>query len=216
MSTPHFYKLEGVQGHLEIHALTYSLYSPARSILTLLDSSGNKVSTTTFDNVYQGESGYVNFDSALYADPLPIGNYYLKISSTELDMNLYPAGPVAIDSMPFLVLSGSVNETAPPLTESLANNARCQMEEDFPAYTSPPGNPPRHLEESEKSTGFCSTIQKPQNNSRKSGSDNGPSAGAIVGWFLPFLALGLITRMLRRANPLTPLRPPRDMRQSMT
>lgn len=210
---PHFYQLQQMGGSLEIHALSYSLYSPVRPILTLLDSHGNQVSTTTLDNVYQGESGYVNYDSALYADPLPLGTYYLKVAVSELDISFYPAGPVAIDRLPFLVITGSLNEAAPPLSSILANNARCQMDENFPPYTSPPGPPPRHIEETSEKTGFCGTIEKI---GRPPGNPPGKfkKIAEIVGWFFPLLVMRWIALALKRPRALNPLQPTRDMRQS--
>jgi len=198
INSPNYYRLQGIQGNIEIHALSYSLYSPARPILSLLDTNGKSVSVTTLENVYQGDSGFVNFDSAIYADSLPLGNYYLKITSTELDINLYPAGPVALDVIPFLIITGSINEPSPPLTQSLANNARCQMEENFSFYTSPDGPPPRHSSENPKTTGFCAPTTR--------GKEQPESEAALIaGWFFPFILIGLTTWILKRSRLHWPL-----------
>lgn len=201
INSPNYYRLQGIQGNIEIHALSYSLYSPARPILTLLDANGKSVSVTTLENVYQGDSGYVNFDSAIYADSLPLGSYFLKITSTELDISLYPAGPIALDQIPFLIITGSINEPNPVLMQSLANNARCQMEENFGSYSSPPGDPPRHSPENQKNTGFCA----PTTRSKK---QNDSEAALIAGWFLPFILMGFITWLLKRSRLQWPLHQP--------
>jgi hypothetical protein len=75
------YRLRGVSGRLEIHVLSYSLYSPIRPRVSLRDAAGNGVNAQVFDTVYRGDSGYVNYDSAVVAEGLPAGDYVLSVSS---------------------------------------------------------------------------------------------------------------------------------------
>ena len=133
-----YYSLPGVSGHVEIHAMGYSLYSPVRFSLRLLGPDGDEVSARVFDPSFEGDSGYTNYDSYLVADHLPPGDYMVEVTSTSLDASMYPAGPVSLDSVPFLVVTGQTGEGAPPLAGSLPNNGRCEAAESFAAYSSPP------------------------------------------------------------------------------
>lgn len=199
------YLLKAISGHLEIHALAYSLYSPVHPSLTLLDSTGTAVTGENFDPIYTGESGYVNHDSALIIDGLSKGDYTLKVSAERLQVNDYPAGPIALDHTPFLVLTGGIQQKEPPpLSLWLPNNARCRDLENFPAYHSP-----------EK----VSTFSKPsQSNDNKTGScawlrsqdrqkiPHNPPLEAIVGWLLPWFCMAafgkLATRLHASAQPV--------------
>jgi hypothetical protein len=185
----HYYRLIGISGHLAIHAISYSLYSPIQSSIALLTHEGNPISTHTVDPVYRGESGYTNYDSALVAENLPPGDYLLRITSKRMQANDYPAGPIALDSVPFLVITGSQSMTDPVLSAILPNNARCRMTENFPLYSSPPGNPPRSKTYTDSSEGgFCSTVRNIDENDSNS-PPTPPSA--IIAWFLPWTAMFL-------------------------
>jgi hypothetical protein len=189
------YKLASVQGRVEVHAMGYSLYSPVETSISIYDSSGRAVAAQIANDVYSGLSGYVNHDAALVADGLSAGDYTIKISTSALNASVYPAGPLSLDSVPFVLITGSVNETAdPPLANVLANNARCRMEENFPAYTSPAGDPPRTdiNADKDKGIGFCGNIRSETD--RGSGGDDGASPSAIAGWFLPWALMLLIAR----------------------
>ena len=185
-----YYHLHGVSGHVEIHALAYSLYSPVRPYLRLIDMSGNAVQATVDSPVYQGDSGYVNYDSSLTADGLS-GDYILEVSGSGLNSLDYPAGMISIDSVPFVMVTGSVNEGAPGLASSVSENARCRMQENFPGYQSPAGDPPRG-NTSQDSGGGCGTIDT---GSRRDGG--GPGPGAIAGWLLPWAVMGLAAQLAR-------------------
>lgn len=183
-----YYRLKAPVGRLEIHAISYSLYSPIHPIISLIDSSGNPVPAQISEQVYQGDSGYVNYDSALVVDGLSGEDLSLKVSAAPLDTSLYPAGPISLDSVPFLVITGSLNEGAPSLASSLPVNARCRMDENFPSYSSPGGFPPHRTSEEDEEDdgiGFCGTLDF-----RSGGTGSGPDLGAIIGWLLPWLAMG--------------------------
>ena len=199
-----YHRLRSVAGRIEVHAMGYSLYSPIHPSVYLIDSDGRSVDTERNEYVYNGNSGYVNYDSSLVASDLPSGDYYIKISASSLSASVYPAGPTALDQVPFLLITGSVNENgSPALAASLAVNARCKMAEDFPAYSSPPGGPQRKSvsnndeEEDDDGWGFCSFLTTRDTNSK---NNQGPSAGAAVGWFLPWLFILVVLRSARRVE----------------
>lgn len=191
-----FYRLKGISGHLEIHALSYSLYSPIHSSLTLLDENGQVVNTQIWDPVYEGESGYINHDSALIADGLVKGDYFVKVMTHQLQANDYPAGPVSLDSVPFLILTGSLNGHSPDLISEIPANARCQIREEFPTYISPSSGPPQvtHSSSSSGGVGFCGTIE----NQKSGETENHAEFFAILGWFLPFLFAASVARVAIR------------------
>jgi hypothetical protein len=207
------YKLQGLSGHISLRGMSYSLYSPIQVEMQLTDSSGNGVNLVSDPQSYVGDSGYVNYDSVLEADELPMGDYTLTVSARSLSATLYPAGSVSMDTEPFVLVTGSINEGSAPLASTLATNARCRMDETFAAYQSPPGNPPRSsTDQSSDGAGFCGTIRNKAQNGPKDGPKNdydklgpggprgpgsGPSAPVIVGWFLPWLAMGAIARLVK-------------------
>ena len=187
-----YYRLNHLGGHVEIHSLAYTLYSPVHGVMRLLDAGGYPVTSHISETAFTGGSGYTNYDSALMVDDLPRDNYVLEISTSALVASLYPAGPLALDAVPFVMITGSVNEPSPSLSATLAPHARCKMSENFPDYTSPPGGARRSAPLvsplKNDGTGFCGTI-----------SDNSEKAdfGAIVGWFLPWVFMVIVLRVLR-------------------
>ena len=198
-----FYRMGNVSGHVEIHALGFSLYSPVKLSLSLQDGSGNSVAFQSFDPVYVGDSGYVNYDSGLTADGLPPGDYYLRVSATSLSTPYFPAGTVALDSVQFAMITGSVNEGDPALSGTIPLNGRCRASEQFASYSSPPGNPPRgSVDDGNGGVGFCGTVaarsDKINGPRPPSGPDAGPNAGAMIGWLLPWAFMGLSLRLIRR------------------
>ena len=144
------YLLENVSGVLTIHVLSYSLYSPIISTLSLLDDQGEPVATTYTQtdyksSDYQLNSGFQIYDGILTTDSLPLGSYTLNLTSQNLSGSLYPAGIKSLDSNPFLILFGTTLSPGELSNTgaSLANNARCRATEDFPQYTSPLTSPRR-------------------------------------------------------------------------
>ena len=187
------YRLNHIGGKLEIHSLAYTLYSPIHTVVRLFDSNGSPVTTHVSETAFTGGSGYTNYDSSLTVDDLPSDNYVLEVSSSALVASVYPAGPLALDSVPFFMITGSVNEAGAPLASTLAPNARCKMSENFPDYSSPAGGPRRSaaliVPLKSDGTGFCGTIS---NDSEKA------EFGAIAGWFLPWIFMVIILPMSRR------------------
>ncbi|OFZ19900.1 MAG: hypothetical protein A2X94_14685 [Bdellovibrionales bacterium GWB1_55_8] len=192
------YRMKDISGRLELHALSYTLYSPIRPLLSLYDSFGEPVDARIVDKVYVGESGFTNYDAAIVAEQLPLGDYYLEINGRSLNASLYPAGPVMLDAVPFLVVTGSMNEAAPALASAIPFNPRCRMSEAFPAYKSPSGNPPRRSTSgNDGGIGFCGQMEL-----RGGGPPSGgPGAGAIAGWLLPWgLMIGAAQLMRQSAR----------------
>lgn len=192
------YLLENVSGHLQLNALGYSLYSPVSLTISLRQANGMAIDTAqAVVPLYTSQrSGYVNHDAALVVDELPSGNYVVQVAATRLNASEYPAGPVSIDSVPFFLLTGSVNESGESRVQ-VSSQSRCLMNESFPLYASPPGGPPRQSVEEKSKAGFCGNIEIVRRGSGREGDgSSGPGAGAgeIAGWFLPWT---LMLAMLR-------------------
>ncbi len=186
------YSLHSIEGRLEVHVLGYSLYSPVNPILGLTDARGNEVQAQVSGQAFQGVSGYVNYDTVLVADGLPPGDYRLVVSPRPVDLSLFPAGPMAVDPSSFVMITGSINEGAPPLAAVLAPDARCRMSEEFPFYVSPPGGPVRRSTEEEEGGG-CGSVREFKDGS---GGPAGMSGVAVVAWLAPWGLMLLAARAL--------------------
>jgi hypothetical protein len=199
------YRLKNVSGKLQIHAVSYSLYSPVRAILSLYSGDGGWVDAKISDPVYQGDSGYVNHDTSLLTEELPPGDYILRVTASRLQANDYPAGPISLDSIPFLVLTGALNPSNPPLSTTLPTNARCRLAENFPNYQSPPGEPSRSQPKSDSSGGGCGSIHDRSNNSDSNHQGPLPSS-EVLAWFLPWslvlFAWRILIRLQRKSRPV--------------
>ncbi|MCC7442359.1 MAG: carboxypeptidase regulatory-like domain-containing protein [Bdellovibrionales bacterium] len=181
------YRVQVTGGQVEVRALAYSLYSPVGVAIELLNSSLQPVNTQDAHPVYSGASGFSNYDGALVASGLPSGTYYVRATAQYVSSSRYPAASLSMDYAPFVMLTGRKSTGSLPFESHLSFNARCRMDEDFAAYHSPGGEPPRADEDSD-GLGFCGTVA-----SGGSGGNRRPPAPptAVLGWFLPW-ALGLL------------------------
>ena len=184
------YQLASVSGNLEIHAMSFSLYSPVVSQVSLEDQNGNPVPVNLSKPIYSGDSGYANYDLKISAQNLQLGNYTLRVSVSYLNPTLYPAGSIALDRSPFLVLLGTVNEGVTSLSKHFPYNARCRSDEVFSSYSSPLGLPQKQNVNTD-STGFCGTLERIEERD----DSKHPSVGAIVGWLMPFFTMFMWRRL---------------------
>lgn len=193
-----FYELKNLSGRLDLRTISYSIYSPLRARATLYNAQGSPVAgVQTRDTVYQGESGYVNYDTQIIAGNLAPGTYYLGVVAESLAPYLYPAGSVSLDTVPYVVYTGTINGAAAPLAAALPENARCRSSENFVEYRSPGGNPPRV--DLNDGGGFCGTIARETGRQgdrlRPSGA---PRLALAVGWFLPWALMLAVGRLFVR------------------
>ena len=157
---PSFYRFQKTSGDLEVHAVSFSIYSPARVTLELYDSSGRAVSSAVArEQTFHGESGYVNYDAELKARSLPEDDYVLRVEPSPVPASAYPAGQVLLDTKPFVLLTGGINPPQPSLASEIPVNARCRMNENFGTYVSPPNGPPAPRQQSHGG-GLCSPVQR--------------------------------------------------------
>ncbi len=183
-----FYRLGRISGNLEIHVLGYSLFSPVETRVQLLDSSGREVTYDALDPVYRSaDSGYVNHDSALLARGLPAGDYTLSVQQGRLGAESYPSGFMSLDQVPFVLITAAVEQSSTSNLEQVSQAARCRTSEAFATYSSPPGPPERHSVQDGGGIGFCGNVRIVRGDSGPP-TDGGASPGAILGYFLPFLA----------------------------
>lgn len=189
-----WYKLPQVQGHLEVRAMSYSLYSPAQVTITLTDANGATVAgAQSFSSTYTGSSGYTNYDSLVMADNLPAGDYYLRATGIILSSSQYPAGPLAVDEEIYLLLMGSVNEGAPALSSALPMNARCAAADSFGGYSSPAQLPPRFPYGDGSQIGFCGSVKRVADRAERLPHSGAP-APLLLGWALPWITMLAVAR----------------------
>lgn len=182
------YRLTWSGGDLRLQALSYTLYSPRSYQIELRDELGNTLVAQSGDRVDQGASGYVNFDTALLAPSLPAGLYSVKVAGSIIAGSRYPGGSSLVDLDPTFLLIGNSNLNAG------SGFPRCRMNENFPPYQSPAGDPPvKDIGDPDTKPGGCGTI------SIEDGSSNGPGSGfgMIMGWMIPYLMAFVALRMQR-------------------
>ena len=117
----HLLNLNEISGNLKVHGLSYSLYSPLRIHLSLLDENKTKYPAQLKSPIQMSDSGFTNFDVELTAENLPQGRYFLELSYEKLSIQNYPAGPVALDPIPIVVLIGTLNQGPLPLEKIIPN-----------------------------------------------------------------------------------------------
>jgi hypothetical protein len=202
-----YYELRNLSGKIEIKGLSFSLYSPVRANLALVNERGGTVPTRSIERAYVGDSGFTDFDTLLVAENLPPGNYLLEVSGSRLSPASYPGGQLPIDSVPFVMVTGVRGGSQPSMPEIFPLNSRCASPEVFAAYTSPLGIPPRTSLLEEEKVGFCGSLKnRSSGNQGGSSGDSGAPLGQVIGWFLPYvlaLALRLGSRGLR--SPARPV-----------
>ena len=171
--------LTGMSESLNLRALTFSLFSPIELRLGLRDVNGNPVAAEILTPSYTGDSGFRNWDTSLESNGLVPGDYRLQLSSGWVDSSEYPLGSGSVASEPFLLVVGRTGAPA-SITGDLPQNPRCRMNESFPAYESPPGEPRRR----DTGGGFCASTRNQKMDP--------PSGGQLLGWWLPFIFMGLV------------------------
>lgn len=192
------YILSAVEGDLKLRILAYSLYSPVKISARLVNSRGQSVEGKVNQPVYESDSGFRNFDAEIVAQDLPLGDYTLEVSIRTLDQSFFPAGSISLDSSRFIVVTGHQGEVELPFASTLPNNAKCRSSENYPDYVSPEGAPMRTnpFDDDEGNVGFCGTVA--QIHSQGGDDDFGsPPAGAVLGWFLPWMLMLGVARLYR-------------------
>ncbi len=186
------FRLNQIQGALEIHGVSASVLSPIRTQLALLNArTGMQVaSAVALDSVYTGESGFVNQDSLLSAADLPLDDYDVLVTAFTVSSGLNPMGSATIDPSSFVLLTESVAEGPLPLGAILPSNARCRIPESQAAYVSPSETPPRHGTDRSGAVGFCGTVRKIHQRA---------SSAEQFGWFFPWIILLGIPRLAKIA-----------------
>ena len=144
--------------------------------------------------IYIGDSGYENYDSAVIADGLALGDYYVEVSSSAINSLLYPTGPMSIDPVPFALITGTMNEGDPAMSAPYLSMRAAGCPRIFAAYRSPPGPPPRGSLEDQTSSGGCGMIEPRGGGSGSDGHGGGPGSPGAVGWFIPWLLMAAIAR----------------------
>ncbi len=159
MSTNQFYKLQNISGNLKVHVMSYSIYSPFDPSITLLDSSGNEITTAQVNlNRFTNDTSYINYDAAVSANNLALGDYYIRVTNNSLPLtSRYPAGSVSgqIDTVRYYLLNVLLNKATPTLT--FADNARCESSDNFTSFED--HGPPADVAPTSSASSSSSTTQ---------------------------------------------------------
>lgn len=136
-----FYKLEDVEGELEVRMLAHSLFSPVFVRAELVDETGRSVPGASFRGpVYEDDaSGFTIYDSVASATGLPPGDIILAVRASNLEADLWPQPERFVDDTPFVLFV--VEERATGTEGEPRPDRECAMDEDFPAYLSPTYGP---------------------------------------------------------------------------
>lgn len=212
----HLFKLKNVSGKISAKVLSYSLYSPFDSQVTILDQNKKNISDVVItDNVFSNFSGFINYDaSALYLNA-PSGDYYIRVKNVaNLAKKLYPAGSTLgqIDQVSYYLLIVTVNDNTVLLPSNseptLAFNARCEAEDLFaefsdhgppsaiPPNNSPAASPPPSESPKEKAKAGCGSIFDA--NGKKDLTNFEKTVASI--WGICFLLL-ILKQLVRLTSP---------------
>lgn len=208
------YLLKNIEGTVEVSALGYSLYSPLQLSLSLKDASGNTVNFEASVPAFEGASGFTNYDARLVARNLNPGDYTLVVTGASLGSAAFPAGNVAVDSIPFFLIAGSLNQSEAALSGEMPLNARCEKIDAFGGYRSPSSLPARVSTQSSEEGedkgkglfGFCGSVSSQSGGRGRGGGPSGSGmssaefAGGVAGWFLPWIFMGFAAVSFRRRS----------------
>jgi predicted Zn-dependent protease len=211
-----YYKVRNVNGDLSVNTISYSAYSPLESRLRLLDRSGNEINNVEYSSSENqvSESGFTFFDSNLIAKNLPINDYVIEVTTSTIDSKYYPAGYLALDATPFLILT--ISKNAPKTIQSLTNNPTCRQNEDFQPYETTvrgPASTGSALEEANKVKlpflgsgknaqgpfGFCGSVRVSNSANSKSPFD----VNFLISWILPWLLMSAMPSFIKKRNHLS-------------
>ncbi|MBL7717133.1 MAG: matrixin family metalloprotease [Bdellovibrionales bacterium] len=155
-----YYKVKSVAGSVRFSAIGFSLYSDRGFRLNLINSSGVTVATSGANPSFTGASGFRNWDATIVKSGLPLDDYTIQIEAFSVESRAYPASWPLGDQTSFLILTGSLNESAGALVSSLPENPRCESADATTAYVSPDGLPPRKDTSFTPKTGFCGSVRQ--------------------------------------------------------
>ena len=189
---PRQFRFNHPGGSVSFATVAFGIYSPVDTQLELLDALGSSVAQSQrFDDTFISSTGYRNYDARVNVASLAAGEYQVRVRVAAVSSAAMPAGQMASDSVPFSIVTGLQGRTPVPGPDL----GRCRSSENFGAYQSPGGNPPRVSVDG--NVGFCGRVEKVETGFERRMGRPGAGLGAIAGWFLPWaLMLGAV-RFLR-------------------
>ncbi|MGE4231894.1 MAG: matrixin family metalloprotease [Bacteriovoracia bacterium] len=144
----HYFKVKNVRGKLSTRVLSYSLYSPVDPKIQILNSDGSQASGVIIrDDVFNNNSGAVNYDALAELNNPPQGDYLVQVTflqNLSSSPERYPAGSVSqqIDTAAYYLLVVQIDPDESNVdTTAMPNNARCEALDNFPSFPDK-GSPP--------------------------------------------------------------------------
>jgi hypothetical protein len=173
-------------GPFRITTTSHILLSSITPSIQVTDASGRVISTQQTSPTYQGSSNFKILDTQITGTAT--GLILVRVTSSSIGWGQLPSPTITPGTDPYFVLSFSSQTSGrAPASRILPDNARCAPAGEFPAYQSPDGDPVKNFIGSNREMmGFCASIAAIQSSGNNKNLPP-PSAGALVGWFLPFL-----------------------------
>lgn len=175
----HFYRLNKIQGTVTIRALAFGLYSSMDPTITVFDKKGRRLETEEhFDNVFYGQSNYINYDSSVTFTAETPENFLVVIRNKQFlpgNRERYPAGAVPWQIEPsffYLVLVGINDQTSlVPTSDApdLPDNPRCESSDNFIPYEDKGPPPTQQKTDSGVFPGSSENPQEPPTESKGCG-----------------------------------------------
>lgn len=178
-------------GSFKVTGLGYLLLSPVKVSLSLDQTSGK--------TLYRSRMSEYKIDDSVITGTA-FGPVTIKVEISGNDPKSFPSPAVWPGTSPNYVLVFSDNADT-PLSSSMPNNARCDSNEPFSDYQSPPGDPIRNSTSTttRDGIGFCGNAHASSfhEGSLKTVKNHTP-LGSIIGWALPFLVALVCQLFLRK------------------
>ncbi len=129
-----YFKLRNQPGHIQVSALSYSLWSFADVRVDLLNTSGQLIAQTTTPNVIQDFSTtFTNFDAKVEADIVGTQDVIVRVSYYSMvSVSEFPSGSTGMGSTPYYMITASRGFN--PANAIYSTAARCDAADSFGAY----------------------------------------------------------------------------------
>ncbi len=179
-------------GPFRVTAISHLMLSPIKVDLSILDSNGSIINPRRSDILYRSKvSRFKIEDFSLSAEAY--GLIHIRVRSTPIQAKSpfdtkASSNEMNFSSEPLFILHFN-DERQARNGKFIPLNARCNLNQSFAEYRSPPGNPIRNAttQTMRSGIGFCGTANASTLHDRNQTSTLPIAWGEIFGWMLPFL-----------------------------
>lgn len=177
-------------GPFKITGLGYLLLSPVKASLS--------IANTATGTLYRSRVSEYKIEDTIVTG-VAFGPVTLRVEISGNDPKSFPSPAISPGKSPYYAIVFN-DRTDLPLSSSIPNNARCDSEEPFNDYQSPPGYPIRNstVTTTRDGIGFCGNAHASSFYEAKSTSRTNTPMGSIIGWAFPFLVAAVSQLFLRK------------------